>query len=415
MSVHRSDDDGGGYYSEECAGAIRVIYTPIPGKLNEFSPRDETREEYQARMAAGAGTSCVLCAASLDAAPVVNEVARHGYPQRSVACPRCAMVQESPMPSAESLTAYYASGDYRREFAWTRSPDERADDACAAAEWLRAHLGDMRRSLEIGCGEGRVASWLGADAIEADPAMAAEAASRGVHVGSRGAYDVVYALQVIEHQADPVASLREWRGMLAPGGRVHVQLPTLERMYGGASHFFQRPHVANFTRLTLGIALRMAGLRPTVISVSGCVMYATAERAEPMTFAEASAYSGPVDDVPALLAAHEAERRRPLASSDVLERWIEGASLADLPTGSEAALRLEVLYLAESYGRLAQSVGKVALDLHDEAVRLGETWDADPLLYGYAMGKARQCATVGQVLAAVGNQAIVRATSKVGG
>lgn len=32
--------------------------------------------------------TCLLCATPLTSATVVNEVARHGYPQRSVACSR---------------------------------------------------------------------------------------------------------------------------------------------------------------------------------------------------------------------------------------------------------------------------------------------------------------------------------------
>jgi 2-polyprenyl-3-methyl-5-hydroxy-6-metoxy-1,4-benzoquinol methylase len=45
--------------------------------------------------------------------------------------------------------------------------------------------------------------------------------------GEAGAFDAVVFLQTIEHVHDPVAVLRHFRGLLAPGGVVYVSTPNL--------------------------------------------------------------------------------------------------------------------------------------------------------------------------------------------
>lgn len=388
------------------------------------------------------GTRCLLCG-HVGAFAVVNRIARNATPQVSVACSRCGFVQVDPMPDAETLSAYYASGQYRREFPPLLSEAEEDAKAEQAARFIATQLSGPL--LEIGCGYGRVASLLRADATEADPDMRAEAESRGVNVDgdsiededrvvervvSGGGYGGIYAMQVLEHCADPLETLREWRSWLAPGGKIHLQVPTLEAMYGGSSYWFQWPHVTSWTQRTLTFALIMSGFERVTVGIDGTVLWATAFRSEspaPTYEALAAAVSWPVDDPAALIAKHDAAvhaatpRARYENGEDVggavLNDFVRGGSLltvlgphdADI-MAAEDALREEVRRLASTFDLARESVAKMAADLGELAKREGDAYEGDPWLYGYRQGKAREAAAVQSVLTALANHLVVRAT-----
>jgi SAM-dependent methyltransferase len=384
--------------------------------------------------AAPRANRCALCAHEAPGT-IVNRIARNNTPQVSVACSRCAFVQVSPMPSEGELREYYASGRYRVDFPSLRTEEQEETLAREGAEWLAANVGIVPGcgALEIGCGYGRVAALTGASAIELDPDMRAEAISRGVNVllsaaerfardeamtgygdyaevdetPEPGDYSVVYAMQVLEHQPDPVATLREWRSYLASNGRIHVQVPTLEAMYGGAAHWFQYPHVVSFTERTLRIALRMAGFDGIRSGIGDHVLFATATLAEPVTYEVAASEIGPPDDVIALIARHEAAMadRRP---SDV-ERWLSGES-ASRP--SDAALRHALTLMVSIASTGMDGVARLAQAAEHECEAGDAQWSLDPWVLGYQAGTTVTHQRYQQALAHLANALRVRATKE---
>jgi SAM-dependent methyltransferase len=113
----------------------------------------------------------------------------------------------------------------------------------AVYEWIGARvLG--QRVLDMACGEGYGSAVLARGAanvlgVDANPEAFDHARlrytsdnlsfERGLvetH-GEAGAYDAVVFLQTIEHVHDPVAVLRHFRSLLAPGGVVYVSTPNL--------------------------------------------------------------------------------------------------------------------------------------------------------------------------------------------
>lgn len=373
-------------------------------------------------------------AALADAPRVVNAIARNGYPQVSVACARCSFVQVEPMPTAEEVAAYYASGAYRREFqplpydgvdpgdplyaeTLDRMAAQEAAFVCQSLQFVAP-----RRIHEVGCGEGRLSAAMAqrghnVSAWDEDPGMRAAAQSRGVRTVGRivgDERDAVIACQVLEHMTDPIATLTEWRAMLKPGGLLHVQVPTLEAMYGGAAHFFQRPHLVQFTRRTLLLTLYRAGFRPGPMGISGSVLWCTAIAADECLSYEAAvealgslvafyeqrgAIAGglPQDDVPALIAAHEATRSQPSA----LERWLAGGD-------ASPEARVEVAQLKKTAELSRDAWIALSHALQDEVTRLSEAWSPDAWTHGYYCGEVRRLKAVQTVVDAQANQIIGR-------
>jgi SAM-dependent methyltransferase len=134
--------------------------------------------------------------------------------------------------------------------------------------------GTGARVLEIGCGTGHNLGMLGrfgtVDAIEIDEAAREIAAKRlGKPVGEaplpeltgveRGAYDLVAALDVVEHVLDDRGALAGMADCLKPGGRILVTVPAFPFMW--SAHDEVNHHHRRYTRATLRAAIAESGLR----------------------------------------------------------------------------------------------------------------------------------------------------------
>jgi SAM-dependent methyltransferase len=168
----------------------------------------------------------------------------------------------------------------------------------ARREVLRALIGrrialtDGARILEIGCGTGHNLSMLGSfgtvDAVELDPAARAIASTRlgrpvvdarlpeleGIMPAS---YDLVAALDVVEHVEDDCAALQALARCLKPGGRILVTVPAFQWMWSGhdvANHHFRR-----YTKATLRTVVAKAGLKLEFVGWFNSILFPLAAAA----------------------------------------------------------------------------------------------------------------------------------------
>jgi 2-polyprenyl-3-methyl-5-hydroxy-6-metoxy-1,4-benzoquinol methylase len=133
------------------------------------------------------------------------------------------------------------------------------------------------RLLEVGVGGGRFleqARAAGFDVMGCDlsPAVCRRVEERigvKVHCGfvdglPPASFDVVAMHHVLEHVEDPVGFLRSVRGLLVPGGIVHIAVPNVGcwEARSPAWNCYVRYHLAYFDRETLARAARDAGLVP---------------------------------------------------------------------------------------------------------------------------------------------------------
>ncbi|MCX8036277.1 MAG: class I SAM-dependent methyltransferase [Candidatus Sumerlaeia bacterium] len=116
-----------------------------------------------------------------------------------------------------------------------------------AVEWLRPHLPAVQHVLEIGAGDGQTVCFLARQfpdktfaACEPDRAQAARlearlAKQRLTNVTVRAVafdasfdaarFDLIYAMDVLEHVADDRAFLADVRARLRPGGLLFLHVP----------------------------------------------------------------------------------------------------------------------------------------------------------------------------------------------
>jgi SAM-dependent methyltransferase len=132
--------------------------------------------------------------------------------------------------------------------------------------------------VDVGGGAGGVTALLGwrpdrTLVVEGNAALCEAARSRhGLgsaratvdHVPiAEGSASIVCLLDVIEHLTDPVAALLEARRLLAPGGRLVVNVPAHQWLWSPADEALG--HVRRYTRSTLRADLVAAGFEPVVL------------------------------------------------------------------------------------------------------------------------------------------------------
>jgi SAM-dependent methyltransferase len=124
-------------------------------------------------------------------------------------------------------------------------------------DWLATGVRAGDRVLDLGCGDGTftaLAASFGARAVGADVAEAALARARAAHPEltfvlvpfdgplpfEDGAFELVWASEVIEHVADTARWLSEIRRVLVPGGRLLLSTPShgrLRLLLGGVARY----------------------------------------------------------------------------------------------------------------------------------------------------------------------------------
>ncbi len=225
----------------------------------------------------GRQVTCKICGGATD---VVGEkqgriTARAFVLRRCRAC-RFAFVEDPWLEYEKIYDAAYYDGrgadplvDYHFELAEPRAAI-RTYEWDGIVEVVRglAPLDASTRWLDFGCGNGglvrHVRAAVGCDAVGFEqggigPAEPDELAARA------GTCDVVTAIEVLEHVADPVAMLRQIRGLLRPGGLFFYTTgnaaPHRDALLAWP-YFIPEIHISLYEPASMEEALRRADFEP---------------------------------------------------------------------------------------------------------------------------------------------------------
>ena len=163
---------------------------------------------------------------------------------------------------------------------WWFQASRRVLREVARRHWPTPRPGRELRLLDLGCGTGVTLDLFRQERRVRDHGMDVESAAlgfcrkRGLRRLVRGsmdavpfadaAFDVVTALDVIEHVEDDVAALRETARVLRPGGVALITVPAHPWLW--SDHDRALHHVRRYRRRELIGRLRDAGLRPLYLS-----------------------------------------------------------------------------------------------------------------------------------------------------
>lgn len=232
---------------------------------------------------------CLLCDEAAATEPVADGVrdGRSGEPA-VVRCSACGLIQLFPLPPPEEEAAFYrADGQARSLVPETDLALWRAKGAADTARrvaWLRRVQPEPAAVLDVGCGYGFFVddlARLGYDATGIDLSTERHRWATSRHAGTflegvvddafaraaAGRYRVVTAFHVLEHLRDPVAFLRRCHALLAPGGRLLIEVPNAADELLGVSppyraFYWQRAHLTYFDPERLDLLLRRADVGP---------------------------------------------------------------------------------------------------------------------------------------------------------
>jgi SAM-dependent methyltransferase len=183
--------------------------------------------------------------------------------------------------------------DYYEQL-WARLPDDlQAPDFARRRAFLLGGATAGQRALDLGCGTGDFTAELaraGVDAVGADIAHAAITRASRLHPGvdfqvvpldgplpfEDGAFELVWASEVIEHVADTAAWLSEIRRVLVPGGRLALTTPSHGRLpvfVRGVDRFSEPlgDHLHLYTRRSLSVLLNEFGFGSVRVRAVGGV------------------------------------------------------------------------------------------------------------------------------------------------
>jgi len=229
----------------------------------------------------------------------------------NVICQVCGLICHNPVMTAQQMKDFYAleySGEYSASEAISR---ELAQTRIAQLQKY-LDLKDASPALEIGCAQGEFLSELSKLSVEATGVEPSEAmvalgkASYDVEIVNgiyndlpekESHYGLISLFHVLEHVADPLATLKRIRREIREDGTLFLEVPTLGDCQ--LAIIFKTIHPTTFVCSTLEAMLTMAGFEPLLVDEKGYHLRVVARPVEPKavtSFPEAASIGQRVED-----------------------------------------------------------------------------------------------------------------------
>lgn len=197
-------------------------------------------------------------------------------------CLNCQLIQISPLPSKAQVNGLY-QGDYWKNFSFYSS------QLPAHEKYFQKKVDDIKKLrnkgklLDVGCAYGsllKAANDQGftSEGIDISSYPVEQClknnlkATTGIisDINESNYYDIITAFEVIEHERDPLLTLKTIRDLLKPNGLLVVSVPNSNSFSSKimGKHWFgyrHKEHLFHFTKDSLNMLLQQAGFSNIMI------------------------------------------------------------------------------------------------------------------------------------------------------
>jgi SAM-dependent methyltransferase len=222
--------------------------------------------------------------------------AKSGEPLDIFLCNECGLIQQAPLPDEQSLEHYYSS-IYRIDYKGTRQPKPKhvlrsTNQAVRRLEFLRRNGLNSGTLLDIGAGSGEFVAMArkqgyGAAGIEPDPGYSGYARNEySANVATAqicdasGRHEIITLFHVLEHLRSPVEAFASLHSLLAPGGRLFIEVPWILSGAISPSNRYFKAHLFYFDVRTLA-ACASSHFDEVVVETNGNLMMLLRARETP--------------------------------------------------------------------------------------------------------------------------------------
>lgn len=252
-------------------------------------------------------TACPICGSSDKR--VIAKTDRRLKRITHVACEKCSLIRQWPLPTEADLATYYRDF-YRSDYQKTVAPTEkhvrkRQKESTARLAQLAPFLEPGATIVDFGCGSGEFVAACNAGgfvgkgfepgkgyAEYARDTQKLDVANVGWQDYSVDApADAVTTFHVFEHLVDPVAAIRKAQSWIKPDGLIYIEVPDtrhfIEMKGFGCLHM---AHTIGYTDFTLEYAAAVCGMAVVKRDIPGdCGMIFRAGTPRPLAEIEADA------------------------------------------------------------------------------------------------------------------------------
>lgn len=235
---------------------------------------------------------CGLCGAKR--AAVIRRRLRYGIKRNVVRCVKCGFVY---LERPTILKRYYSGKKYRADHGpnlGKKSPPRELFETYLPFQYqIHESMGSLLRRtasvLDVGCStghflhslKGKVRTRVGLELSREEVTFIRRRLDFPVYDAPienvdirEGPFDVITALQVLEHVEDPVAFLQNLKRHLKRNGTLYLELPNLDdalltqyRVQAYEDFYYREPHLSYFSRSSLRRALNKAGFVGEITTV----------------------------------------------------------------------------------------------------------------------------------------------------
>ena len=286
------------------------------------------RDEFDSSRGELIKLNCLICRDS--SFNEIGQVDRYGFYYPTGICRHCGNVQQIEYYDNDTLSDFYTN--YYRDIYLNQAPQDLFEEQYARGSsilsFVTPYIPKSAHILEIGTGAGGIlkafkdAGTYDVHGVDFDERYIEYGNSKGIEITQGGIekmgdgkkFDLVILSHVLEHIINPSDFLKDTRKLLKDGGKIYIEVPSLNHVSRGGYDFdlllyYQNAHVIHFSVDSLCALIRQCGLN--VLKMNDFICCICEKDDARATMEEEGRFSGLFSKQEDLLASIERKRSSP--------------------------------------------------------------------------------------------------------